>query len=145
MTTQSGRMTHDGNHRPQVHPGSQGPNAVHPLHRPVGEENDTPVFGPCAGLTRSTPGDDAKLKSTLLRLYVANQPYVVIDGDTRTESDPMRKAAERSCQHFLDRAMDRAEQAAAKAAKHTEEATPKVAAPATPAKTRKTTKKENAA
>ena len=106
----------------------------------VGTEDGVTVYGPCTGTTNGTfaPGHDAKLKSVLQRLFVAGQPYVVNDGATRTEGDPMSKAAERGWEHFLVRAQERAEQAQAKAA----EAAPKAAPAAAPVKTRKTTAKK---
>ena len=115
----------------------------------IGTEDGIAVYGPCTGTTNGTfaPGHDAKLKSVLQRLFVAGQPYVVNDGATRTEGDPMRKAAERGWEHFLVRAQERAEQAQAKKATEETHPTPSghdvIDGPAASApETRKTTRKE---
>lgn len=67
------------------------------------EGDEIPVYGPCGRTTRRqfAIGHDAKLKSVLIRLYRAGDPYLVLQDGVLTDKDPRQVAAERGWERFL--------------------------------------------
>src|SRR5688572_1368944 len=72
----------------------------------VGEQNGTPVYGPCGSETRRdfAPGHDARLKGVLIKLHVAGQDYLVKGQAARK---PMDVARERQWGGYLTAAAER--------------------------------------
>lgn len=94
----------------------------------TGETEDTgvPVYKSCGATTDRiyAPGHDAKLKGALIKRYLADEPFIQLDGGMLIHGDPMEVARQLGWDHFLvaayarraDKAEAKRERAAAKIA-----------------------------